>query len=457
MAYDRARRFPKLITQTPPTIGPGTYDVSELPQPKRHLGKTGGVSIDFTEVRFKDKIPEGPGPVDYDVATDLLKPQKIRSHPGTWRGPAGKETNTTTLMYKGNFWSRMTGRTEPRPFLTPGPGDYEHETKMTATQVHDETNFPAPNSYDVKGNFDKYHSVPCKCDPYALEPVPFGQTSKRFDYGSQPDVPGPGMYDPRVQVKCTGSIYQAPFGTCASRFRKVSEDTGPGPSDYHLNVGNLAYESQERYRYTCTRPVQPEVYLDEISMYKEGDYESECSEEEMEEQRSNVYHAAFRSRTERFPRIGKTAPDPGAYEVLTAFKANRDKCDFLCPRMAAPFGTRSVRRLQIARDDKDLPDPTYYDVSGDISENAKGGVIPRSRPIDDTPVTPAPDRYCIHPYLSSSVVKKSFNVSLGKPKAIAELEEQEKQNKGARCPCTRKKLRWFSPSVQEYKCHTFSI
>lgn len=41
-------------------------------------------------------------------------------------------------MYKGNFWSRMTGRTESRPFLTPGPGDYEHETKMTATQVHNE-------------------------------------------------------------------------------------------------------------------------------------------------------------------------------------------------------------------------------------------------------------------------------------------------------------------------------
>lgn len=38
MAYDRARRFPKLITQTPPKIGPGTYDISELPQPKRHLG-----------------------------------------------------------------------------------------------------------------------------------------------------------------------------------------------------------------------------------------------------------------------------------------------------------------------------------------------------------------------------------------------------------------------------------
>lgn len=41
------------------------------------------------------------------------------------------------------------------------------------------------------------------------------------------------------------------------------------------------------------------------------------------------------------------------------------------------------------------PDPTYYNVSGDISETAKGGVIARSRPIGDASVTPAPDRYCV--------------------------------------------------------------
>lgn len=38
MAHDRTKRFPKLITQTPPKIGPGTYDISDLPEPKRHLG-----------------------------------------------------------------------------------------------------------------------------------------------------------------------------------------------------------------------------------------------------------------------------------------------------------------------------------------------------------------------------------------------------------------------------------
>lgn len=32
----------------------------------------------------------------------------------------------------------MTGREERRPFVTPGPGDYEHETKKTPTQIYDE-------------------------------------------------------------------------------------------------------------------------------------------------------------------------------------------------------------------------------------------------------------------------------------------------------------------------------
>lgn len=44
----------------------------------------------------------------------------------------------TTLLYKGNFWSRMSGRSTPPPSLTPGPGNYEYETKKTATELQNE-------------------------------------------------------------------------------------------------------------------------------------------------------------------------------------------------------------------------------------------------------------------------------------------------------------------------------
>lgn len=48
----------------------------------------GGVSIDFRDIRFKEEIPRAPGPI-YDISETLFK-RKIRSHPGTWRGPPGK-------------------------------------------------------------------------------------------------------------------------------------------------------------------------------------------------------------------------------------------------------------------------------------------------------------------------------------------------------------------------------
>lgn len=38
MAYNRAERFPKLITQTPVRVGPGTYDGSFISKPPRDLG-----------------------------------------------------------------------------------------------------------------------------------------------------------------------------------------------------------------------------------------------------------------------------------------------------------------------------------------------------------------------------------------------------------------------------------
>lgn len=99
--------------------GPGCYNI-EAPRkhiPERafflfmphlfaifllHIGKyiysmgfnnlQGGVSIDYTDVRIKEKVYEGPGPAEYTLPDDLFKKtsQKIRSHPGTCHGPAGK-------------------------------------------------------------------------------------------------------------------------------------------------------------------------------------------------------------------------------------------------------------------------------------------------------------------------------------------------------------------------------
>ncbi|KAL6444140.1 hypothetical protein ACFW04_001818 [Cataglyphis niger] len=305
MAFDRTERFVKRATSTSARVGPGIYDISDLSKPirdpdnaypflsgasrqilsipkdahkfpgpgcynieapRKHIPERGGVSIDYTDVRIKEKVYEGPGPTEYTLPDDLFKKisRKITSPPSTCHaGPAGKETNFTTLKYKGNFWSRMKGRDDERTSVTPAPGDYEHETKKSLAQIHNERtrearraaakqprflealcqqklrqNFPAPNHYDLsKKVFRKYVRIPCKCDPRKIKPPPFNQTAQRFEKNFKLDMPGPGEYESAVRQICYGSILHAPFGTFSTRFKRVRVETTPGMKLYFHNVG----------------------------------------------------------------------------------------------------------------------------------------------------------------------------------------------------------------------------
>ncbi|KAM0728430.1 Sperm-tail PG-rich repeat-containing protein 2 [Formica fusca] len=546
MAFDRTERFVKRAMSTSARMGPGIYDISDLSKPTRdpdnaypflsgasrqtlgipkdahkfpgpgcynieaprkHIPERGGVSIDYTDVRIKEKVYEGPGPTEYTLPDDLFKKtsRKIRSHPGTWRGPAGKlwlvrpprllmyttglfipskrdvggydydehgvfrknsviehkptdfydiprgETNFTTLKYKGNFWSRMKGRDDERTSVTPGPGDYEHETKKSPAQIHNERtreakraaakqprflealyqqklrqNFPAPNHYDLsKRVFHKYKRIPCKCDRHMTKPPPFNQTAKRFEQNFKSDTPGPGEYENAVRQTCYGSILHAPFGTFNGRFKRIVDVATPGPADYHTEVGNLSFESTKRFKNKY------EKMFDYLKFYKtltslSDDDECTLTDERKvtEEEKSSVYHAVFKSRVDRFPKIRDDVPDPGAYEALSAFKANRDRCDFLCPELIPSFGSRACRFPMTLESDFHVPGPAHYNLSGDVSKNVKNGVIcyaPREKKEDIK--GPGPLHYHIHPYIASSVLKKSFNVTLGKSKNIKTINE----------------------------------
>ncbi|KAG5315012.1 STPG2 protein, partial [Acromyrmex insinuator] len=497
----------------------------------------GGISLDYTDVRFKKKVCEGPSPTQYTLPEDLFKetPRKIRSHPGTWRGPAGKlwlippsrplptglavpskrdvggydynergvlvknpviehkptdfydiprgETNFTTLKYKGNFWSRMKGRDDERTSVTPGPGDYEHETKKSPAQIHDERireakratskqprflealyqqklrqNFPAPNHYDLpKSVFDKYKRILCKCDPL-IESPPFNQSTKRFEETFQSDTPGPGTYEITVPQICYGSILHAPFGFFDDRFKRI-EEVLPGPADYHTNIGTLAFESAKRFKNKYKKMSDYIKFCKTLPSISDTDeyvvMEEDQVMKKVDEEKYPVHHAVFKSRVDRFPKLRKRnsdcdeVPDSGAYEVFSAFKANRDRCDFLCRRLAPPFGTRASRLPMIPEDDFHVPGPAHYDLRGDISKNVKNGVIysaPREKKMDIK--GPGPSRYHIHPYIASSILKKSFNVTLGQPKTIQRINEvqtpwQRRQSK--------KILRWFALSHEKYQ------
>ncbi|EFN64606.1 Lactase-phlorizin hydrolase [Camponotus floridanus] len=92
----------------------------------------------------------------------------------------------------------MKGRDDERTSVTPGPEDYEHETKKSLAQIHNERTREAKraaakqprflealyqqklrqlNHYDLsKSVFDKY--IPCKYDRHMTKPLPFDRTAK---------------------------------------------------------------------------------------------------------------------------------------------------------------------------------------------------------------------------------------------------------------------------------------
>ncbi|EGI71008.1 Uncharacterized protein C4orf37-like protein [Acromyrmex echinatior] len=398
----------------------------------------GGISLDYTDVRFKKKVCEGPSPTQYTLPEDLFKetPRKIRSHPGTWRGPAGKlwlippsrplptglavpskrdvggydynergvlvknpviehkptdfydiprgETNFTTLKYKGNFWSRMKGRDDERTSVTPGPGDYEHETKKSPAQIHDE------RIREVKRATSK--------QPRFLEALYQQKLRQRFEETFQSDTPGPGTYEITVPQICYGSILHAPFGFFDDRFKRI-EEVLPGPADYHTNIGTLAFESAKRFKNKYKKMSDIKFCKTLPSISDTDEYvvmEEDQVMKKVDEEKYPVHHAVFKSRVDRFPKLRKRdeVPDSGAYEVFSAFKANRDRCDFLCRRLAPPFGTRASRLPMIPEDDFHVPGPAHYDLRGDISKNVKNGVIysaPREKKMDIK--GPGPSRY----------------------------------------------------------------
>lgn len=67
----------------------------------RFYNLQGGVSLDYTDVRFKEVVCEESSQTEYTLPNDLFKeiPRKIRSHPGTWRGFAGKVKRFLRFVY----------------------------------------------------------------------------------------------------------------------------------------------------------------------------------------------------------------------------------------------------------------------------------------------------------------------------------------------------------------------
>lgn len=73
------------------------------------------------------------------------------------------------------------------------------------------------------------------------------------------------------------------------------------PSDYHTNVGNLAYESQKKFKESYTQTTDY-TFIDKIFLVNDDheDYEDTDFTKKEEGKKCPVYHAAFKSMTDRF-------------------------------------------------------------------------------------------------------------------------------------------------------------
>ncbi|XP_071567392.1 uncharacterized protein [Temnothorax nylanderi] len=208
----------------------------------------------------------------------------------------------------------------------------------------------------------------------------YSSSFKRFEENFQLDTPGPGTYEITVPQICYGSILRAPFGAFDDRFKRTI-DVIPGPADYYTEVGTLAFESAKRFKNKCQKMFDYLKLCKTLTSIGDDDEFMVIDEykvvKEVDEEKCPAYHAVFKSRVDRFPKIRKhdDVPDSGAYEVLSAFKANRDRCDFLCRRLTPPFGSRASRFPMIPEDDFRVPGPAHYDLRRDISKNVKNGVI----------------------------------------------------------------------------------
>ncbi|XP_046590459.1 sperm-tail PG-rich repeat-containing protein 2-like [Neodiprion lecontei] len=420
----------------------------------------------------------------YDVNSFgcLVKNLPDENEPSLFYDIPREEPNFTTRTYKGNFWSRMTGRDDnSRLSCGAGPGTYdlqkpENPGKLLAEKLRESRRktckqkryieavftknlregHPAPNAYAIpKSPFDT-QEISCECQEYIFKPPPFGQGAKRF-VNVTDENPAPGSYNPMKRKCCPGSIISAPFGSLASRFKSADGTLSPGPGEYFSPNDGLAYEACKKCRRNYVKVgFNSSVSRTSALVGSDGPGPDKYpTDMDRKVPRKSVHHSVFKSTTKRFKCIQKESVAPNAYDVATAYNACHKPCEFLkCPD-DAPFNSKQIRMPDVPNwMDINVPGPGLTNMRGDISKNVKGGSIAHGRRFRKavTETGPGPQDYCLHPYSASSILQRHFNVTLGKPKVLKDLQPPEIP--WVRRLRTKKILRSFSKAVAE-KNHAF--
>lgn len=318
-----ANMEPRFRERVPDTPGPGTYSTElnwikprSMPLPDEQIFEGTEGHITWKRKLDPPSIPSPGKSFGYEEGTDGgLIPQAGPEKDGSL-GPAYYKSDkvSTTIAekrYKGVHWSK---RTENRfKFYckdNPGPGQYNPHKEPVIQEKFTISESGKPKKFESR--IPRYHElIPLKAD--------------------KKNVPGPGSYNIKstlerhVALQAEGSEAK-PFGSTTKRFISP-KTTAPAPGQY--NETRHAFESLRKI--------------------------------------SGLKKSPFGQTSTRFGKSGGSrsnfAPGPGTYnvDIMTSLNTNIQKKAHMSSSTKGVFGSSSVRTLPYTKyEDKHLPGPSHY-------------------------------------------------------------------------------------------------